>query len=171
MGVGGSPSVERVTPVRTKPAHRRAGIRGNEVAPQVSLSQRQKVTTLFVPNVPARDFERRGAICLLAIYARTVSRTLRFKYGHNAVVMSKRFELRLPEETLKALDKWRVGQEGVPTRSEAIRQLIERGLSGSDEPMHFSPGEKLVNMRVLIRNGVLFGLFLGSLGDDVTRAD
>lgn len=62
--------------------------------------------------------------------------------------MSKRFELRLPEETLKALDKWRVGQEGVPTRSEAIRQLIERGLSGSDEPMHFSPGEKLIALMV-----------------------
>jgi uncharacterized protein YfbU (UPF0304 family) len=60
------------------------------------------------------------------------------------MIMSERFELRLPEETLTAIDGWRVGQDGAPSRSEAIRQLIERGLAGTDdEPMHFSPGEKL----------------------------
>jgi hypothetical protein len=37
------------------------------------------------------------------------------------------------EETqLKAVDEWRRRQTPIPSVSEAIRQLIEQGLSGSD---------------------------------------
>jgi hypothetical protein len=36
--------------------------------------------------------------------------------------------LRWHEPELKAIDDWRRGQEGLPTRSEAIRRLVELGL-------------------------------------------
>jgi hypothetical protein len=36
--------------------------------------------------------------------------------------------VRLQPDALSALDKWAAGQEGAPTRPEAIRRLIELGL-------------------------------------------
>lgn len=59
------------------------------------------------------------------------------------MVLSERFELRLDEETLGAVDEWRARQQGRPSRSEAIRQLIDRGLAGRGMPLHLSPGERL----------------------------
>ena len=77
---------------------------------------------------------------------RTMTRTVRLLYGLNAMVMSERLELRLPEDALNAIDEWRAGQEDAPTRSEAIRQLIEKGLPGAVQPIGLSPGEKLITL-------------------------
>ena len=58
--------------------------------------------------------------------------------------MSERLELRLDEDVLKDIEAWRARQADVPSRSEAIRRLIERGLSvTSNEPLRFSAGETL----------------------------
>lgn len=54
----------------------------------------------------------------------------------------KRFEMRVEEDLLGRVDEWRAKQKDLPSRSEAARQLIERGLRGEREL--FSPGEKLV---------------------------
>jgi metal-responsive CopG/Arc/MetJ family transcriptional regulator len=40
-----------------------------------------------------------------------------------------RFEVRFPVEFLKAVDLWRGQQEDVPNRSEAIRRLVELGIT------------------------------------------
>jgi hypothetical protein len=37
-------------------------------------------------------------------------------------------QVRLQDEPLKQLDSWRAKQDGKPSRPEAVRQLIERGL-------------------------------------------
>ena len=39
-----------------------------------------------------------------------------------------RFELRLPAELGDEIDDWRRKQEDIPTRAEAARRLIVRGL-------------------------------------------
>jgi hypothetical protein len=41
---------------------------------------------------------------------------------------SERFELRLGVETIEQLDEWRRAQSDNPTRSEAVRRLVEIGL-------------------------------------------
>ena len=58
--------------------------------------------------------------------------------------MSERLELRLPEATLRDIDNWRARQSDLPTRSEAIRRLVEQGLAGPDQQIRFSPGEVLI---------------------------
>jgi uncharacterized protein YfbU (UPF0304 family) len=60
---------------------------------------------------------------------------------------TERFELRLDEETLERVDDWRRGQEDLPSRSEAVRRLVDRGLTrsrSSGEAIRFSDGEKLI---------------------------
>lgn len=53
--------------------------------------------------------------------------------------------MRLDEETLMSIDKWRSRQTGLPSRAEAIRQLVESGLERfAPEVVTLSPGEKLV---------------------------
>jgi uncharacterized protein YfbU (UPF0304 family) len=47
--------------------------------------------------------------------------------------MSERFELRFDEEMLSAIDGWRAAQAGAPSRANAIRQLIEKGMA-ADQP-------------------------------------
>jgi hypothetical protein len=59
------------------------------------------------------------------------------------MVLSERLELRLDEETVDAVDEWRAKQQGQPSRSEAIRQLIDRGLSGRGGNVQVSTGERL----------------------------
>lgn len=59
------------------------------------------------------------------------------------VPMSERFEMRLDEETLDRIDGW-ADQQGLSSRAEAVRQLIEAGLTrSSSEAVHLSDGEKL----------------------------
>lgn len=58
---------------------------------------------------------------------------------------TERFEMRMEEDILASIDQWRSEQDDVPTRTEAVRRLIERGLAGSrKEGVSFTDGEKLI---------------------------
>src|SRR5258707_1352976 len=46
-----------------------------------------------------------------------------------AAPKTERFEMRAPTDLLRAVDDWRRQQPDLPSRSEAIRRLIEAGLS------------------------------------------
>ena len=60
---------------------------------------------------------------------------------------TERFEMRLDEEMLVRVDKWRANQDDVPSRAEAMRRLIELGLvRTAGETVKFSDGEKLIVM-------------------------
>lgn len=57
---------------------------------------------------------------------------------------SERLELRLPQETLERLDRWRSLEADVPSRSEAARRLLEDGLAQHRrEGFRPTDGEKL----------------------------
>jgi uncharacterized protein len=62
-------------------------------------------------------------------------------YGN--MILSERVELRLDEDILGAIDQWRGKQDDYPSRSEAIRQLINRGLLQGSEQLQFSAGERM----------------------------
>ena len=58
---------------------------------------------------------------------------------------TERFEMRLDREMLERLDSWRSARSGIPSRSEAVRQLVERGLAASGRTRdRMSSGEKLI---------------------------
>ena len=58
---------------------------------------------------------------------------------------TERFEMRLDEDTLSRIDKWRSQQDDLPTRSEAMRQLVEAGLERSSHTaITFRPGERVI---------------------------
>jgi uncharacterized protein YfbU (UPF0304 family) len=58
---------------------------------------------------------------------------------------SERFEMRLDQATLDQIDQWRTQQDELPSRAEAIRRLLETGLtSKADRGPHFSDGERLI---------------------------
>lgn len=58
---------------------------------------------------------------------------------------SGRFELRIDEEQLSRVDEWASEQPDLPTRAEAVRRLVNIGLSaGSNRAVHFSDGEKML---------------------------
>lgn len=64
---------------------------------------------------------------------------------------SERFEMRLDEEVLDRVDKWRAAQGDLPTRAEAMRRLVELGLERSSrQTVQFSDGEKL--LAVMLRD-------------------
>jgi hypothetical protein len=42
--------------------------------------------------------------------------------------LGKQIGMRWPEALLRSIDSWRAKQEGEPSRPEAIRALVERGL-------------------------------------------
>jgi len=54
--------------------------------------------------------------------------------------------MRLGQSVLEEVDAWRARQEDLPSRSEAVRRLVEAGLaqSGGKRPIKFSDGEKLI---------------------------
>lgn len=54
---------------------------------------------------------------------------------------TERFELRLDQNTIHKIDDWRERQSDNPTRSEAARRLMERGLN---EKIGVSGGERLI---------------------------
>jgi uncharacterized protein YfbU (UPF0304 family) len=58
--------------------------------------------------------------------------------------LNERIELRLDQDTIHGVDAWRAKQPGVPSRSEAIRQLIDRALRNTAQPENFSKGEALL---------------------------
>ena len=66
----------------------------------------------------------------------------------HAEAMKERFEMRLAESTLEQVDVWRARQNDVPSRSEAVRRLVETGLSvtGDRKQIKLSDGEKLISM-------------------------
>jgi Arc/MetJ-type ribon-helix-helix transcriptional regulator len=45
---------------------------------------------------------------------------------------SVRFEMRLELGLVEQIDAWRRGQDDLPSRAEAIRQLVERALGSAD---------------------------------------
>jgi uncharacterized protein YfbU (UPF0304 family) len=63
----------------------------------------------------------------------------------NAEAM-ERFEMRLGQVTLQRVDDWRSRQADVPSRSEAVRRLMEVGLDATGESRHvrLSDGDRLV---------------------------
>jgi len=43
----------------------------------------------------------------------------------NPQVMSERFEMRLAQSVIEELDAWRSRQSDLPSRSQAVRRLME----------------------------------------------
>jgi hypothetical protein len=63
----------------------------------------------------------------------------------NAQAMTERFEMRLGQSVLDELDSWRARQDDLPSRSEAVRRLVEAGLGeGAEKRIVLSNGEKLI---------------------------
>lgn len=63
------------------------------------------------------------------------------------VPKSERFEMRLDEETISRIDEWRSEQAKLPSRAEAMRRLVEAGLSRiKADAVSLSDGEKLIIM-------------------------
>jgi len=65
----------------------------------------------------------------------------------NAQTMTERFEMRLGPSVLDEVDAWRARQSDLPSRSEAVRRLVEIGLatSGTDKPqITIDDGQKLI---------------------------
>jgi uncharacterized protein len=60
--------------------------------------------------------------------------------------MTERFEMRMAQSDLERVDAWRAGQDDLPSRSEAVRRLVETGLAASGRPgeIKFADGEKLI---------------------------
>ena len=59
---------------------------------------------------------------------------------------TERFEMRLDREMLEGVDSWRSVQPDIPSRAEAVRQLVDMGLAASRQPKgsRISYGEKLI---------------------------
>lgn len=58
---------------------------------------------------------------------------------------TERFEMRLDLDMLERVDSWRSKQSDIPSRAEAVRQLIDSGLAASrPQESRFSDGEKLI---------------------------
>ena len=49
------------------------------------------------------------------------------------LVNDRLFQMRTTEEFLRRVDDWRRGQEDLPSRTEAIRRLVELGLKVTAE--------------------------------------
>jgi hypothetical protein len=47
---------------------------------------------------------------------------------------TERFEMRAPKDWLAKLDDWRREQPVIPSRSAAIRRLVDVGLQTADKP-------------------------------------
>ena len=66
----------------------------------------------------------------------------------NPQVLTERFEMRLGQSDLDELDAWRGRQSDVPSRSEAMRRLMEQGLAADSKrdkrEIRLGDGEKLV---------------------------
>jgi uncharacterized protein len=64
----------------------------------------------------------------------------------NAEAMTERFEMRLNQTVLEQVDAWRSSQGDLPSRSEAVRRLVEAGLAagGEKRDIRLADGEKLI---------------------------
>ena len=57
----------------------------------------------------------------------------------------ERFELRNDQDQLTRIDAWAAGEDDKPPRAEAVRRLVDLGLSaGSRRAVSFSDGEKML---------------------------
>lgn len=60
-------------------------------------------------------------------------------------MQTERFEMRLDRATLERLDRWRASRPELPSRAEAVRRLVNDGLSAStDAELRPSLSEKLI---------------------------
>jgi uncharacterized protein YfbU (UPF0304 family) len=55
------------------------------------------------------------------------------------MVLGERFEMRLETDTLEAIDRWRADQGSMPSRAQAIRHLIAKGLEADRAQPAFQP--------------------------------
>ena len=81
----------------------------------------------------------------LAIYVMTlIIKVNTFMGRPPGQVQSTPFQMRASPEFLKSVDKWRAKQEDKPSRAEAIRRLVELGLTvkASARPVS-KPGRRL----------------------------
>jgi hypothetical protein len=44
-------------------------------------------------------------------------------------IQDRPFQIRLTEDFLRSIDEWRRGEPDIPSRSEAIRRLVELGFT------------------------------------------
>jgi len=58
--------------------------------------------------------------------------------------LSERLEIRVDTDALARIDAWRAAAPGVPSRGEAVRQLIERGLDQRPQEIRPTDGEKII---------------------------
>jgi uncharacterized protein len=105
----------------------------------------------WVPTVVRPIVDGYGlAVSLHCTYRCTVTPAYIRIYRTEVLMVSKteRFEMRLDEDTLARVDGWRAAQADVPSRAEAMRRLVEKGLEGkvSHDMVRFSDGEKLITM-------------------------
>jgi uncharacterized protein YfbU (UPF0304 family) len=92
------------------------------------------------------------------------------------VAKGERFEMRLDEHTLIRIDEWRAKQEGLPSRAEAVRRLVDAGLASADKSVSFSDGERflIMMMRDLYRHlGVEVddGMDIDFISDAILRGE
>jgi len=52
----------------------------------------------------------------------------RFIAETDRAIQDRLFQMRVSDDFLKSIDKWRAKQEGEPSRAEAVRRLVELGL-------------------------------------------
>lgn len=52
---------------------------------------------------------------------------------------TERFEMRLELEMIERIDNWRRKQSDLPTRAEAIRRLVDFGLTANTKPRKARP--------------------------------
>lgn len=67
------------------------------------------------------------------------------------IAKSERFELRLDPDTLERIDEWRGAQPDVPSRSAAMRRLVEAGLGHERDDQLFQMAR--FNLLVAARSG------------------
>ena len=61
------------------------------------------------------------------------------------IAKTGRFEMRLEPELIDEIDAWRARQPDLPTRSDAIRKLVQRGLvAAHPKSAQFTQGERMI---------------------------
>jgi len=70
----------------------------------------------------------------------SLQRRARFQMASEA--QTERLQMRIPTSLLKAVDDWRRKQDDLPSRSDAIRRLVELGLTVKQRPKRTSESLK-----------------------------
>ena len=78
------------------------------------------------------------------MYGYNTDMTTHVRRLQNAPLKTERFEMRLDGDILTRIDQWRSQQSDLPARAEAMRRLVETGLSrSSPEAITFRPPRNL----------------------------